>query len=109
MPFVTYGYENALLCQRLDENARSLERILDAPFHVLHLEGLAAFFGWQANCFVSFRKIWPKPKKGSGMTKKVADLLMGVLAETNLFSCSLTCGLRTNLFARANAIVDERQ
>jgi len=31
------------------------------------------------------------------MAKKVADLLVGVLAETNLFSCSLVCGLRADL------------
>src|SRR5260221_10103292 len=39
---------------------------------------------WKANCTVSFRKIWPKPKKGSGMTKKVADLLVDVLAEAGV-------------------------
>jgi hypothetical protein len=32
MPFVMYGYENALSCQRLDENATRLAGILDAPF-----------------------------------------------------------------------------
>src|SRR5260221_6168444 len=39
---------------------------------------------WKANCTVSFRKIWPKPKKGSGMSKKVADLLVDVLAEAGV-------------------------
>src|SRR6266576_2663579 len=39
---------------------------------------------WKANCTVSIRKIWPKPKKGSGMSKKVADLLVDVLAEAGV-------------------------
>jgi hypothetical protein len=45
MPFVAHGCEHALLCQRLDENARRLASKLDAPFYVVHLAGLAALFG----------------------------------------------------------------
>jgi pyruvate dehydrogenase (quinone) len=58
--------------------------MLDAPFYVEHLEGLAARFWWKANCNRSFRTIWPKPKKGDSMTKKVADLLVDVLAEAGV-------------------------
>ena len=36
--------ERALLCQRLDENARRLASTLDAPFYVVYLQGLAALF-----------------------------------------------------------------
>ena len=39
------GCERALLCHRLDENAGRLASILDAPFYVVHLEGLTALFG----------------------------------------------------------------
>jgi pyruvate dehydrogenase (quinone) len=58
--------------------------MLDARFYVEHLEGLAARFWWKANCNRSFRTIWPKPKKGDSMTKKVADLLVDVLAEAGV-------------------------
>jgi hypothetical protein len=42
---VDWGCERALLCQWLDENTKRLASILDAPFYVVHLEGLAALSG----------------------------------------------------------------
>jgi hypothetical protein len=66
IPFVAQGCERALLCQRLDENARRLAGILDAPFYVAHLEGLAALSWWKENCTVSFPKIWAKAKEKKG-------------------------------------------
>src|ERR1700756_4317789 len=38
-------FPGVLLCQRVDENARRMTSKLDASFYVVHLEGLAAFFG----------------------------------------------------------------
>src|SRR6266566_2240819 len=84
MPLVAKGCERSLLCQRLDESARHLASILDAPFLCCAFRRSCRPLWWKTNCTVSFRKIWPKPKKGSGMTKKVADLLVDVLAEAGV-------------------------
>src|SRR5260221_8961621 len=81
MPFVAWNCERSLVCQRLDESVRGLANILDAPFLSCAFRRSCCPLLWKANCTASFRKIWPKPKKGSGMTKKVADLLADVLAE----------------------------
>src|SRR5260221_11638863 len=81
MPFVAWNCERSLVCQRLDESVRGLANILDAPFLSCAFRRSCCPLLWKANCTASFRKIWPKPKKGSGMTKKVADLLVDVLAE----------------------------
>jgi hypothetical protein len=42
MPLVAWGCERALLCQRLDENARRLTNIFDPPSHVMDPKGVAA-------------------------------------------------------------------
>ena len=53
-----------LWCQQLDENARCLASILDAPFYVVQLEGLVDLFGGRrialsrfARCGQSQRKV----------------------------------------------------
>src|SRR5260221_6295332 len=84
MPFVAWNCERSLVCQRLDESVRGLANILDAPFLSCAFRRSCCPLLWKANCTASFRKIWPKPKKGSGMTKKVADLLVDVLAEAGV-------------------------
>src|SRR5260221_14695803 len=84
MPFVAWNCERSLVCQRLDESVRGLANILDAPFLSCAFRRSCCPLLWKANCTASFRKIWPKPKKGSGMTKKVADLLIDVLAEAGV-------------------------
>ena len=38
------GITRDLLCQRFDENAERLASALDAPFYVVHLDGLTALF-----------------------------------------------------------------
>jgi len=46
----------------------------------VHLEGLVPFLvEGELHCLI--RKIRQEPKRGIGMTKKVADLLVDVLAE----------------------------
>src|SRR5258707_6428509 len=84
MPLAAYGREHALLCQRLDENARRLASILEALFYVVHLAGLAALFDGRLIALSHSARYGQKPKKGGGMTKKVADLLVDVLAEAGV-------------------------
>src|SRR5882762_10936406 len=81
MPLAAYRCEHALLCQRPDESARRLASILEALFYVVHLAGLATLFCGRRIALSPSARYGQEPKKGNGMTKKVADLLVDVLAE----------------------------
>src|SRR5258708_26314647 len=81
MPLAAYGCEHALLCQRLDKNARRLASILEALFYVGHLAGLAALFDGRLIALSPSARYGQKPKKGNGMTKKVADLFADGIAQ----------------------------
>jgi pyruvate dehydrogenase (quinone) len=50
----------------------------------MHLEGLAALFGGRRIALSHSARYGQEPKKGGGMTKKVADLLVDVLAEAGV-------------------------
>src|SRR5258707_12692848 len=84
MPLAAYGCEHALLCQRLDKNARRLASILEALFYVVHLAGLAALFDGRLIALSPSARYGQEPKKGGGMTKKVADLFVAVLGESGV-------------------------
>ena len=84
MPLIAQGSAHAPLCQRLDEIVRRLASVHASPFSVVHLAGLVALSGGKRIALSHFARYGQKPKKGGGMTRKVADLLVDVLAEAGV-------------------------
>jgi len=84
MPLIVQSSEYAPLSQRLDEIVRPLASAFASPLSVLHVAGLVALSDGKRIALSPSARYGQEPKKGNGMTKKVADLLVDVLAEAGV-------------------------